>query len=466
MRRETTSWLHVSAHRYLTRRLECALLGGDYRTVEGSRRTRLISLTFGCVLTVVAIAGCGLLSLLQPQSGLGDARIAMGRVSGALYVRVGDTWHPVLNLASARLIAASDANPQPVRESDLLSAKHGPLLGIPGAPQLLAPPLPVRQSAWTICDGGGDAGTTVLIGPPAGPSVAALAADRAILVTTDSDSQAYLLYHGSRALVDLADSAVVRALGLSGQRPRTVSRSLLGAVPEAPPIAVPRVAKAAGPPRAWLPETPVGTVLRITRAGGDEFYVVLTAGVQRIGQLTADLLRFHDSQGSADVVTISPDALRQAPEVDILPTAGFPERAPALSVGDSDICVVWTPVPAGPAEITVGTGSARGLSAGGRAATLAQADGRGPAVDAVYLPPGHSAYVSAQGLTGIGARSLPRFLVTDAGVRFAIHDDEAARDLGLPSTAAPAPWALLAALPCGPELSRAKASVGRDTVGP
>ena len=59
----------------------------------------------------------------------------MAQVSGALYVRVGDTWHPVLNLASARLVAGTDINPQPVRESEFTHVKRGPLLGIPGAPQ-------------------------------------------------------------------------------------------------------------------------------------------------------------------------------------------------------------------------------------------------------------------------------------------------------------------------------------------
>ena len=46
----------------------------------------------------------------------------MAQESGALYVRVGDTWHPALNLASARLIAATAANPEPVHESDLFPA--------------------------------------------------------------------------------------------------------------------------------------------------------------------------------------------------------------------------------------------------------------------------------------------------------------------------------------------------------
>src|ERR1700738_677498 len=159
MRREAANWLHVSAYRYLLRRTERALLGSDLRVVDGSPRTQTTALVFGCVLAVIILAGCGLLSLLRPQSGLGDARIVMGQVSGALYVRVGDTWHPVLNLASARLVAATDTNPQPVRESELARVKRGPLLGIPGAPQLLSQPLPISESVWTICDSVSGAGT-------------------------------------------------------------------------------------------------------------------------------------------------------------------------------------------------------------------------------------------------------------------------------------------------------------------
>ncbi|WP_301336996.1 type VII secretion protein EccB [Mycobacterium asiaticum] len=461
-RLETTTWLQVSAYRYQRRRLERALLGGGHRAADRSRR---IALVLGAVLAAVALAGTALLSWLRPQPSFGDAPIVMGQVSGALYVRVGDTWHPVLNLASARLIAGSDANPRPVRESDLARAKRGPSLGIPGAPQQLNPPLPAAESVWTVCDGEGEAGTTVLVGRPAGTSVGALSADRAILVATDPAAQPYLLYRGSRALVDLSDPAVVRALNVSTQTPRIVSRTLLSAVPEAPAITVPRIPQAGGPPRAWLPGIPLGTVLRITRAVGEEYYVVLATGVQRIGQVAADLLRFSDAQGIVNAITVAPDALRHAPVVDALPTAAFPDRAPAVLDRAEVVCAVWTPARSGPAGITLVAGSALPL-VGGQPAGLAQADGRRPAVDAVQLPPGRSAYVSAQPLTGTSPRSAPRFLVTESGVRFAVADDEAAHDLGLPSTPAPAPWAVLGALPCGPELSRVKASVGRDTVAP
>jgi len=455
--RQPTTRLQISAYRFLLRRVECALLGRDIRTVNESPRAHTASLAVGCVLATIAMAACAALALLRPHAQLDQARIVMGQESGALYVRVGDTWHPVLNLASARLIAATAANPRPVGESDLGRTKRGPLLGIPGAPQLLGEPLSAAESVWTICDTDGVA-TTAVVGPTEASSVRRLGRDQALLVAPPSGSPAYLLNNGQRAVVDLADPAVLRALRLEGRAPLVVSQALLNAIPEAPPITAPRI-RGAGGKAAGLPGFPVGSVLRITRGDGDEYYAVLTAGVQRIGHVAADLLRLSNSQGTANAVTVAPDAIRAAPIVNTLPVAGFPDRAPTVD-GGSTSCVTWEPSEptlSGNFGVAFLAGSGLPVPAGRTPVTLSQADGRGPALDAVYLPPGRSAYVRGNGRVGT------RYLVTDTGVRFAIHDDDAAHDLGLPP-AIPAPSPVLAALPSGPELSRQNASVARDTV--
>jgi len=229
-------------------------------------------------------------------------------------------------------------------------------------------------------------------------------------------------------------------------------------VPEAPAITAPRI-RGAGGKAPGLPGFTVGSVLRITRGDGDEYYVVLAAGVQRIGQVAADLLRFSDSQGTANVITAAPDVIRTTPVVSTLPVSTFPDRAPTpVDGGDTTYCVTWAPARSGGVAFLASSGLP--LPAGQVPVTLAQADGAGPALDAVYLEPGRSAYVRANGRVGT------RYLVTDTGVRFAIHDDDAAHDLGLPAVAAPAPWPVLAALPSGPELSKANASVARDCGAP
>ncbi|MGZ4512572.1 MAG: type VII secretion protein EccB, partial [Mycobacterium sp.] len=302
MSRQPTTWLQVSGYRFLLRRIESALLTGRVDPAGLGVRRQSAPLVIGCVLAAVATAGCGLLALLRPQPSFDDAQIVMTRESGALYVRVGDVWHPVLNLSSARLIAATPANPRPVRESDLARTKRGPLLGIPGAPQLLGTPLSGDESSWTVCDTDASGATTVIVGrvptSSEGEPVHRLPPDRAVLVASPPGSPAYLLYNGQRAVVDLADTAVLRALRLEGRAPRPVSQALLNAIPEAPPIAPPPI-PGTGDTAPALPGFAVGSVLRIARADGDEYYAVLPAGVQRIGQVAADLLRFGNSRGTA-----------------------------------------------------------------------------------------------------------------------------------------------------------------------
>jgi hypothetical protein len=81
------------------------------------------------------------------------------------------------------------------------------------------------------------------------------------------------------------------------------------------------------------------------------------------------------------------------------------------------------------------------------------------------MPPGRSAFVRAADVSGAGAATGAQFLVNDGGVLFGIRDAQAAERLGLVDPV-PAPWALLAHLPRGPELSIEGASVARDSVGP
>lgn len=464
MARQTTR-LHVSGHRFLLRRLECALLGRDILAVDESVRAPVQSLAAGAVIAVVLLIGSAMLAVLRPHPALTNAPILMGKQSGALYVRVGNSLHPVLNLASARLITRTNADPQPAPESELSRSNRGPLLGIPGAPQLLGTPLADDESRWTVCDGRD--GTTVVAGRADGPLSRALGREQALLVTPASGGSTYLLYEGRRAVVDLHESAVVRALGLERLVPLPVSSVLLNLVPETPQITAPPIAGAGGRGPAGLAAFPIGSVLRVARSGGDEYYVVLHSGVQRVGRLAADLVRFTNSHNTRTAIAVAPDVIRSASAVTLLPVSGFPDTVQtSAAVAGATLCVRWMPPASGTAEISFSVGELP-IPAGAQPVTLTQADGQGPAVDAVYLPPGRTAYVRATGLLGGNAGAGTRHLISDTGVRFAVHDDDAAHDLGLPDTTVSAPWSLLASLPAGPELSRANASVAQDipTVG-
>src|SRR4051794_538580 len=238
MARQPTTRLQVSGYRFLVRRMEHALLRGDMRMLQDPMRTQSLSLIAGCVLAIVGVAACAILAFLRPNAGLADAAIVMSRDSGALYVRIDDTLHPVLNLASARLATGSAARPHVVSPADIDKAKRGPLLGIPGAPAVIAEPLAREESAWTVCDA---ATTTVIAGGI--DEFDGRGSQPNVLVTPRPEGAATtsLLYDGWRAQAALRTPAVVWALRLDGIEPRRVSRTLLDAIPEASPIAPPRI---------------------------------------------------------------------------------------------------------------------------------------------------------------------------------------------------------------------------------
>jgi type VII secretion protein EccB len=458
MARQPNTRLQVSGYRFLLRRIEHALVRGDVRMLDDPLRAQSLSLIAGCVLAVIAIAGCAILAFVRPQGTLGSAPIVMTRESGALYVRIGDTMHPVLNLASARLIAGNPANPQLVSEAAISGAKRGSQVGIAGAPDTIAPPLDGNESSWTICD---DATTTTVI---AGRMQDRLDPGRSVLVVPQSESAAttYLLYGGWRARVDLRNHAVVRALRLDSVAPRRVSRAMLDALPEAPQIAAPRVPGAGSPGPLALHGFTVGTVVRVVRAESAEYYVVLRDGVQRIGEVAADLIRFTDSQNGRHIVTVAPDVIGTVPMVDDLPVSTFPERG---GVADQAVwCTRWQPAVGGNTNTALLVGDSLPFD-GPAPVNLAQADGDGPNVDSVFIPPGRSAYVRASGAAGESGSAGALFVINDAGVVFGVHDEDAAKRLGLPAAPVPAPWPVLARLPRGPELSVQAASVMRDSIG-
>lgn len=447
-----TNRLHVSGYRFLVRRMEHALVRGDVRMLDDPLRAQSLSMIVGCVLSVVAVVACAVAAFVRPQGAVGSAPIMAVRESGALYVRVGDTVHPVLNLASARLIAGTPADPIAVSQSVIDAANRGPAVGIVGAPARIASPL--TDGAWMVCD---DAtGTTVVAGESL-PDTHAQGLGALVTPRGESAAVTYLLYGGWRARVDLRNRAVVRALRLESVVPKAVSRALLDTVPEAPPIVAPRIPGAGSPGPASLRGLTVGSVVRVARASAVEYYAVLSDGVQRVSEVAADLIRFTDSQRGREMTTVAPDVIGTIPAVDPLPVVSFPEHG---GVSDAPVlCAQWR-ASGGSADTFVLSADSPMLD--GVPLRLAQADGAGPNVDAVFLPRGRSMLARSTGVTGNGGGSALYYL-DEFGVVYGIHDDETAKHLGLEGPPTPAPWPVLGRLPRGPELSREAASVARDS---
>lgn len=443
----------TSGRRFLLRRMDYALLGRSMPAVGDPLRSQPVALMLGCLLAAgVLVAGAGM-AVLRTGAAPGSAPLVMSRKSGALFVRVGEALHPVTNLASARLILNSPVVPRVVDDDRLGDAHRGPMLGIPGAPQSVGDPIAAAGARWTVCDDA-DGTTTVAVGTPGPPPE--LASNTAILVSSGAeDESVWLLYDGRRAAIDPSDPVTGRALRLDGTLPHRVSSALLNVVPEAAPISAPRIDGVGDP--SLIRGFAAGSVLRVARAETEEYYAVLLDGLQRIGRLTADLIRFGDPHGTAGITTVAADLVVSTPLVDALPVASFPDQVPTLVGLDDSLCATWST-----GRTTIGTGSMP--PEGPAPVLLARADGDGPGIDRVRIPGGRSVDVTVTGLNGDSA-STGRYLVTDAGVRFAVHDSATATALGLTAAPTVAPWSLIAALPGGPELARDAALTARDVVG-
>ncbi|OBI78756.1 type VII secretion protein EccB [Mycobacterium sp. E740] len=452
----STNGLQLSAHRFLLRRMQHALVRGDVGMFDDPMRAQSLSMLAGAVLTAIAIGACAVLAFVAPRGTLGDEPIVLVRDTGALYVRVDHTLHPALNLASARLITGSTAKPQLVSASAVSAAPRGATLGIPGAPDTIGTPLTADESGWLVCDDASSA-TTVLVGRVDD----ARAARRSVLVSVVDEGAAttYLLFDGRRARVDLRNPAVVRALRVEGVVPRPVSRAVLDMLPEVAEIAAPYIRNAGA--QASLRGLRVGAVVRVPRTDFAELYVVLATGVQRIGAVAADLILFTQAQQAREIATVDPGVIGAVPVVDELPVADFPARAGVAD--DPVLCGQWRWANGSnsvAAEV-VSADSMPGYEVA-RTIQLAQGDSAAAGIDGFSLAGGRSAYVRAVGVSGDGARSGTLYLVDDNGVVFGIRDEKTAERLGLLGEPVPAPWPVLARLPRGPELSVAAASVARD----
>ncbi|AWK73496.1 type VII secretion protein EccB [Rhodococcus oxybenzonivorans] len=475
----TTRW-QVNGYRFLVRRMEHALVRRDVRMLHDPMRSQSRALAVGVVIASLGLAGCAALALFRPQDKIGDASIVVGKDSGAMFVVMGDTLRPVLNLSSARLIVGQAEKPVIVKESEIDTRPRGALVGIPGAPSALPPGDAAAKTPWAVCDSVGADGhravtTSVVVGEPDPiEGGGGLARDQALLVST-SDA-AYLMYNGTRAKIDLHDPAITRALGLEGATPRPVSLGFVNAVPEVPPLVAPSIPGAGSQPRFALRDKVIGSVFQVVIGSETTHYVVLRDGIQKISSAVANLIFLSDSHGDTEMSSVSPDATNRIPSVEQIAVSSFPESAPEIvdAISSPVSCLIWKPLrgqdetaASGPAaELSLIAGRSLPIPDGAHTVKLAQADGGGDSADFVYVEPGSGGFVQATGIEPHSTRRDSTFFVADTGVRFGVPDADAAKALGVTAEPPLAPWQILGLLAPGPTLAKSSALVAHDGVAP
>lgn len=233
---QPTTRAQVSGHKFLRRRVEHGLAFGDIRMIHDPLRARSRAMIFGAVAVVLGMLGAGLFAWLNPQADPGDAPILRSS-SGALFVRIDDQIHPVSNLASARLAAASPAEPVSVGADFLAAADKGAPVGINPAPGYFAASEGGASGLWAVCTRVGGSITVV-----AGAVPANLGEGEAVLATGPS-SEWVLTENGRRELPDpLSPEGRVlrRGLGITPVTPRLeVPAAVLTAIKERPAWSTP-----------------------------------------------------------------------------------------------------------------------------------------------------------------------------------------------------------------------------------
>ncbi|MBP0452905.1 type VII secretion protein EccB [Kitasatospora sp. RG8] len=456
----------VQAHLFVMGRLATGMLRGEPDAPDTpSGRTSRGTMT-GLVIAVLVCLGVAVYGALVPGGATGwkkPGTLVVVKESGARYLYLDGSLHPVLNEASARLLAGDQLVVDQVSVKSLADTPRGAPIGVLGAPDGLPGPDRLADAPWLACavsgpapSGGRRPELALAVGP--GNRGTSLTDGQGALVVAPDDTQ-YLLWHGRRLRLDTRNNARL-ALGQAAVTAHPVTAAFLNALAAGPDLTatVPDGRGNAGPQLTAGP-TRIGQLF--TGPGGDP-YLLTAAGLTPLSRMAFELLRNDPRTQSAAYqnAAVTPAALspadlaaHTAPAAQAPPAAGLPtappelvtipqsrgvcaelrltDQAPTTSVSLLDASAVAGPPPAAQPGVEPACAGA----------------------DSIAVRPGGGALVRALSGAGVGATL---YLVTDAGVKYPLASAAVAKQLGYGDTVPSAvPEGLLTLFPTGPSLDPA-----------
>ncbi|MER8041268.1 type VII secretion protein EccB [Streptomyces sp. NPDC094032] len=455
----------VQAHLFVMSRLEAGMLRGEPDAADLTPRRTHRGIRTGLFIALAIALVMGLYGAIRPGGASGwrkPGTLVVVKETGARYLFVGGSLRPVLNEASARLVAGERMSVAQVSANSLAGTPRGGPVGIVGAPDGLPAAGRLTRGDWLVCgtvsrtpSGGARATLAVAVG--ADRTGTPLTPEQGVLVVTP-DGARHLLWQGRRLRIDTANGADT-ALGFGAVTPYPVTAVFLNALPAGPDLAPPGIAGRGTPgPALGGRATTVG---QLFAGPSGEPYVLTRGGLAALDATRFDLLRGDPRtqreayRGAAPValpVGAADLAAHPAP-AGTVPDGGLPTTPPqpvAMAAGRA-VCTAVKPSGGSPRTLVtvVDAASVAGAPPVPRPGVVA---GCGVA-DRVAVPPGGGAFVRA--LSGAGAAGAG-YLVADDGVKYPVPSPEAAKALGY-GAAVPVgvPAALLSLLPTGPGLEPA-----------
>ncbi|MFF5388528.1 type VII secretion protein EccB [Streptomyces sp. NPDC013012] len=439
----------LNAYTFAKKRTVAAFLQPSPSGTEEGAPRPLRAVLPGVIVAALVVAGFGAWGMFKPTAPKGwdepGTRVIVGKQSTTRYV-VLETGkgkarktllHPVLNLASARLLLAPDKF-QVIqvedRKLDEGRPPRGPILGIPYAPDRLPSADDAgKAKRWAVCEqpgGGRGAGVqkaTFLFAERdlrRTEGAERLKDGQVLYVKGQKGNTQFLIDHtGTKYPVKADSTGLLTALVGLGKDPQPVTDDWLATLKTGDEIDFPhldgKVGESAGIPGNTLTgtENRIGMVLLAQTGSGPQHYVVLAGKVQPVTPFTAWLLINSPETGvldmdgratTVDASSVDPDPTPFHDGVRWPRLKSAQVNAASGSGARDTVCSVLTHVDEkGGTTLTTWAGRdyPADITAGGTS---------------TYVTPGTGLlYTQIQGRQKAPDGSL--FLVTDTGLRYAVQ---------------------------------------------
>ncbi|MGW2637355.1 type VII secretion protein EccB [Streptomyces sp. NPDC001348] len=432
---------HLHAYQFATGRLASALVSGDPGTGETPMRRSGLGSMFGVIAAVLLVLVSVVYGVIKPVDNTSWKKagaLVVEKETGNRYLYAGGMLHPTANYASALLLAGGNTAVQQVSRASMDDVPRGAPLGIPGAPDDVAPPSSLLTGAWTDClRTGSGPGEALDFAPRSARGVP----DDARVFVSGPGGTRYVLWRNTKYPVDGRSSVV--ALGLDTEQPVSAPSAWLDALPTGTTIAPARIPKA-GTEGGTLggAAVRVGQLFRTVVNGTDHFYVLRDDGVASLTATEAALLAA--APGGKDARKVSPTDIA------------------AVHASSDDSLLHRIPDLLNGTDATADAGSAlcllRTVDHSGVRSRIVRETGRVTAAGTrVVVPPAHAVLAVPPKKPGDYGTPEP-FLITEQGVKYPLVG-QAVDALGYSGiTPRTLPAATLDLIPAGPRLSRAGAA--------
>lgn len=432
----------VEAYLFVTRRIISSMMSTNPDALELPMRRSRYSVLGGILLALLIFAGFWVVGMFIPagkDTWKVEGTIVLDTDTGTTYVYMREVLFPVKNMASARLISASEEVTE-VESVDLKGVDRGWELGIDDAPAAIPDPKSLVGMPWQVCsapDAYDDTERVSHVVVSASPADAAIG-KRALIVDTGDDK--YLLWNDMKLHVD--DDAALIALGMEPDDAIPVSPVFVSAVNTGPDLKAPKIGKNgkdAG--KVNGDDAEYGDFYTV----GGQDYVLTPDGFAPIGEVSTLLLTDGEPGHPAEIPA---SVVEDTGTVDVEPN-GFMRTVPKMESAAVDAVVCAVAENDEKVALAVHTDPPKAILDPKVFNPVNEFDETDTA-DHFWLPGGKGALVREVGSTG--ALDGTVYLLTDQGAKYALADDAASR-LGFnKSEPTPVPASLVALVPTGPAL--------------